>query len=136
MTMFSLHLQSEVALMSGKVELNYGDQEILLKPGEKANVNKQSGKIEIKQNTDLNLLAWKTKTLRFNDTPLHKIIDVLEKVYQKEILVLNPEINNCRITATFEGQSLEAILLVLQSTIDVTARKNGNRIELSGAGCQ
>jgi ferric-dicitrate binding protein FerR (iron transport regulator) len=126
----------EVALISGKVELHYGDQEILLKPGEKANLNKKSGKIEVKQNIDLNLLAWKTKTLRFNDTPLPKIIDVLEKVYHKEILVLNPEINNCRITATFEGQSLEAVLLVLQSTIDVTARTNGNRIELSGTACQ
>jgi ferric-dicitrate binding protein FerR (iron transport regulator) len=126
----------EVALISGTVELNYRDQELLLKPGEKAIINKKSGSIEMQNNIDLNLLAWKTKTLEFNDTPLGKIIKVLEKVYNKEILVMNPEINNCRITATFNGQSLDAILRVLQSTIDVTFQPNGNKIEISGTGCQ
>jgi ferric-dicitrate binding protein FerR (iron transport regulator) len=126
----------EVALISGQVELNYKDRELLLNPGEKAIVNKRSGNIETQQHIDLNLLAWKTKTLHFNDTPLKKIIEVLENVYNKEILVMNPAINNCRITATFKGQSLEAVLLVLQSTIDVIARPNGNRIEISGTGCQ
>ena len=126
----------EVALISGKVAVNYGEQEILLKQGEKAIVNKQSGNIVTEPNLNLNMLAWKTKTFQFNDTPMNKIVEVLENAYNKEILVMNPEINNCRITATFKGQSLEAILLVLQSTIDVTARPNGNRIEISGAGCQ
>jgi ferric-dicitrate binding protein FerR (iron transport regulator) len=126
----------EVSLISGKVELNYKDQELFLKPGEKAIVNKRSGDIDMQHSIDPNVFVWKTKTLHFNDTPLKKIIEVLENVYNKEILVMNPEINNCRITATFKGQSLEAVLLVLQSTIDVIARPNGNRIEISGRGCQ
>jgi len=125
-----------VTLISGSVELNYNNKEILLEPGEKAVVLRQSDKILVQENMDLNLLAWKTKTLRFNDTPLFEIINVLKKVYNKDIIVLTPEINNCRITATFEGQSLEAVLLVLQSTIDITARPNGDRIELSGKECQ
>ena len=125
-----------VTLISGSVELNYNNKEILLEPGEKAVVLRQSDEILVQENMDLNLLAWKTKTLRFNDTPLFEIINVLKKVYNKDIIVLTPEINNCRITATFEGQSLEAVLLVLQSTIDITARPNGDRIELSGKECQ
>ena len=125
-----------VTLISGSVELNYDTREILLEPGEKAVVFRQSNEIVVQENLDLNLLAWKTKILRFNNTPLYEIINVLKKVYNKNIIVLNPEINNCRITATFEGQSLEAVLLVLQSTIDITARPYGNRIELSGTGCQ
>jgi len=126
----------EVVLISGSVELSYNNHEMLLEPGEKAIILKKDGKIVKQENNDQNLLAWKTRTFRFNDTPIHEIIDVLTKVYHKEIIVINPEINNCRITATFEGQSLEAVLVVLQSTIDITARSNGNRIELSGTGCQ
>ena len=126
----------EVALISGKVALQYNDQKIYLEPGEKATVHKNSGEMTSHKFNDPNLLAWKTHTLQFNDTPLNEIIEVLEKVYKKDIAILNPELNNCRITATFKGQSLEAVLLVLQSTIDVTARPNGNRIELSGTGCQ
>ena len=108
---------------------------MVLRPGDKAVMLKQHGEIIRQENTDPNLLAWKTKILRFIDTPLHDIIKVLENVYHKDIIVINPEINNCHITATFEGKSLEAILLVLQSTINITAKPNGNSIELSGTGC-
>lgn len=126
----------EVVLISGSVQLSYNDKQMLLEPGDKALVLKQHGEIVKQQNKDPNLLAWKTKKLRFDNTPLSEIIDVLKKVYHKDITVLNPEILNCRITATFEGQSLETVLLVLQSTIDITARPNGDKIELSGKGCQ
>jgi len=126
----------EVVLISGSVELSYNNHMMLLEPGEKAIVLKKYGEIVKQENNDENLLAWKTRSLHFNDTPIHEIIDILEKVYHKEITVINPEINNCRITATFERQSLEAVLIVLQSTIDIKVRTNGNRIEFSGTGCQ
>jgi len=126
----------EVVLMEGSVQLDFNGKQMLLEPGDKAVVLKQHGEIVKQENNDPNLLAWKTRNLRFSDTPLYEIIDVLKKVYNKDIVVLNPEINNCRITATFEDQSLEAVLLVLQSTIDITARPNGDKIELSGKGCQ
>ncbi len=126
----------EVVLMSGSVQLSFNDKQMLLEPGDKAIILKQHGEIVKQQSNDPNLLAWKTRKISFNNTPIKEIIDVLKKVYHKDIVVLNPEINNCRITATFEGQSLEAVLLVLQSTIDITARPNGDKIELSGTGCQ
>jgi transmembrane sensor len=126
----------EVVLISGSIQLSFQDKQMMLEPGDKAVILKKHGEIVKQENKDPNLLAWKTRKIRFNNTPIHEIIDVLKNVYQKDIVVLNPEINNCRITATFEGQSLEAVLLVLQSTIDITARPNGDTIELSGKGCQ
>ena len=125
----------EVVLMTGSVELTYQGKEMMLEPGDKAVVLEKFGEIVKQENKDPNLLAWKTKKLQFNNTPISDIIDILEKVYQKDIVVLNPEILNCRITATFDGQSLEAVLLVLQTTIDFNVRPNGNTIEISGEGC-
>jgi len=126
----------EVVLMEGSVQLEFNHEQMMLEPGDKAIILPMLGEIVKKTNNDPNLLAWKTKTLRFDDTPIHQIIEVLQNVYHKEIVVLDPGINNCRITATFEGQSLEAVLLVLQSTVDITARPKGDLIELSGKGCQ
>ena len=126
----------EVVLISGSVQLNYGDKEMMLEPGDKAIVLEESGEIVKQENKDPNLLAWKTKKLRFNDTPFSEIVDILKKVYQKDIIVMNPNIMNCRITATFDGQSLEAVLMVLQSTLDINVRPNGSQIEISGEGCQ
>jgi ferric-dicitrate binding protein FerR (iron transport regulator) len=126
----------EVVLVSGEIQLVYNEKQMLLHPGEKAVVLKQFGEIVKKENDDPNFMAWKTKRLEFTDTPLSEIIDVLRKVYHKDISVLNPEILNCRITATFEQQSLETVLKVLQSTIDIEVKPNGSGIEISGNGCQ
>ena len=126
----------EVVLMTGSVQLTYQGKEMMLEPGDKAVVLEQFGEIVKQENQDPNLLAWKTKKLHFDNTPISEIIDILKKVYQKDIVVLNPDILNCRITATFDGLSLEAVLLVLQTTIDFNVRPNGNTIEISGEGCK
>lgn len=126
----------EVVLLSGSVQIDFNDRQVSLEPGEKAVVLRQEGEILKQHHSDPNLLAWKTRKLSFDNTPLSQIVAVLEKVYHKDIIILTPEIGDCRITATFEGQSLEAVLLVLQSTIDITARPRGDTVELSGTGCQ
>ncbi|NQT78132.1 MAG: FecR domain-containing protein [Bacteroidetes bacterium] len=126
----------EVVLVSGEIQLVYNEKQMLLHSGEKAVVLKQFGEIVKKENDDLNFMAWKTKRLEFTDTPFSEIIDVLRKVYHKDISVLNPEILDCRITATFEQQSLETVLKVLQSTIDIEVKSNASGIEISGNGCQ
>lgn len=127
---------AEVVLVTGEVKLCYNDKEMLLQPGEKALVLKDFGEIVKKENDDPNYMAWKTKRLEFNGMPLSEIVTLLTKVYHKDIVILNPELLNCRVTATFEGQSLEQVLLVLQSTLDLEVRPNGQIIEISGSGCQ
>jgi len=126
----------EVVLLSGSVKLTYAGKEMLLEPGEKAVVLKNFDEIVKQSSDDPNLLAWKTRILRFNDTPLKEIVTLLSKVYQNDIRILNPEIEDCRITATFEKQSLEAVLMVLQSTLNIHVRPNGQTIELSGESCE
>jgi ferric-dicitrate binding protein FerR (iron transport regulator) len=126
----------EVVLLSGSVQLDYNLSSMVLEPGEKAIISKSSGEIEKEQNNDPNLLAWKTKVLRFNNTPLSELISVLEKVYNKDILIMNPDLLKCRITATFEGETFESVLQVIKSTLNITIRPNGNMIEFSGEGCE
>lgn len=126
----------EVVLLSGSVQLSYQDKTMLLEPGDKAVVMKEADELVKQQNTDPNLLAWKTKVLRFNNASLAEVVNVLEKVYEKEIRILNPELLQCRITATFEGESFESVMMVIQSTLNIEVRPNNNMIELSGVGCQ
>lgn len=128
--------QMEVVLLSGSVALSYAGKDMLLEPGQKAVMLKKQREIVRQPSDDPNLLAWKTRVLRFNDTPLQEIVELLSKVYQRDIRLMNQEISDCRLTATFEKESLEAILMVLQSTLDINVRPNGQVIELSGESCE
>jgi len=129
----------EVILSSGKVAIYYNDQpsiRVQLIPGEKAEIMNEQEKISKSSNDDENFLSWKTKIFVFNDKPLSKIIQVLNKVYHSNIRFSNDQISNCRITATFDNQPLESILNVLKSTVNLTITKNGSEIEISGDGCR
>ena len=129
----------EVILSSGKVAIYYDDQpsvQVQLEPGEKAEIMNEKEKISKSSNDDDNFLSWKTKIFVFNDDPMGKIIQALNKVYHSNIKFSKSEISNCRITATFDNQSLESILNVLKSTVNLTIIKNGSEIEISGDGCR
>lgn len=129
----------EVILSNGKVALYYNDKpsvQVLLTPGEKAEILKEKENISKSSNDNENFLAWKTKILVFNDDPMSEIIRELNKDYHANIVLANNNISNCRITATFNNQSLESILNVLKSTVNLTIRTKGSEIEISGDGCR
>jgi ferric-dicitrate binding protein FerR (iron transport regulator) len=129
----------DVILTKGKVALYYNDRpsvQVLLAPGEKAEILNEQEMISKSSNDNENFLSWKTKIFVFNDEPLGEIIQALNKVYHANIKVTNNTISNCRITVTFDNQSLESILNVLKSTVNLTIRYKGSEIEISGDGCR
>jgi len=74
--------------------------------------------IDILKEENLNNLSWKTKQLRFNDTPLEKVIRDLNEYYQVEIInkVDSPD---SRLTATFNDLPLDEVLMVINQTLDI-----------------
>jgi ferric-dicitrate binding protein FerR (iron transport regulator) len=129
----------EVVLTSGKVSVFYRrspQDNVLLMPGEKAVLLVSQKQISKSANTDPNYLAWKTLVLTFNDETLGQVINTLQNVYQTTIILKDPQLSGCRVTASFSGQSLQSVLQVLKETLDLQVAENGNRIELSGKSCR
>ncbi len=128
----------EIVLSEGIVRVYFEDMpqtSILLLPGEKGEVNSGNDAIVKSANEDVNFLAWKTKRLVFSNTPLNEVAALLTKVYQTSIRLSGEGLNDCRITATFDRQSLESVLNVLKATLNLQVRNSGTGIELSGNGC-
>lgn len=127
----------EVILATGKVSVYYNDKpagKIFLLPGEKAEIMKNGQIIRKSLNTDENYLSWKTRVFVFNDAPVSRIFTDLNNVYHSHI-TWSDKVSDCRITATFNRQSLESILNVLQSTVNIKVSRTGSAIEISGEGC-
>lgn len=106
-----------------------------LQPGEKVEYNPADKTIRTVKNDDVNLLAWKTKEIIFNDITLNKIIPVLNKVYRVNITFRNESTGNCRFTGEFENQPLESVLNVIKEALNVDISVKHSEIEISGHGC-
>ncbi len=134
----NLNGKVEVILTSGKVAVYHKDkpiEKIIMVPGEKLELSKNQNDFSKTINEDDNYLAWKTKKLIFTDEPLTKIVKTLNKVYRSKIQIKDNNIANCKITATFDNQSLDAVLNVIEATVDVNISKTADIIQISGKGC-
>ena len=112
--------ERRVVEMTGKVRFAAGKEPepVILTAGMSASYSNEKKEIDILKEENLNNLSWKTKQLRFNDTPLEKVIRDLNEYYQVEIInkVDSPD---SRLTATFNDLPLDEVLMVINQTLDI-----------------
>jgi len=120
----------EVSLTRGSVKLYFDSNNqiaALLKPGESGVADLSSRAITTSTIRDANYMAWKTREITFNNTPLEEVAAALSKVYQTSIQVKG-NTKNQLLTATFNRQELDDILRIIGSTLDVPISRNGDTI--------
>lgn len=128
----------EVTVSTGKVavySLENPDERVILVKGEKAIFYKSNAKIETSINENINFNSWKTKQITFEDTPMPDVIRIINEIYKSDVKLVGAQLLDCPVTTTFDNQSLESILNVLESTLDLSIEQKGKSIEISGEGC-
>jgi ferric-dicitrate binding protein FerR (iron transport regulator) len=116
----------EVVVKTGKVQVTqkYSEklteiQEVILTPGEKGTLFYESKILTKSANTDVNFLAWKTNDIIFNETPLSEVVKCLEKVYHIEVDVMEPELEELKLTAHFDKKPIDFVLDVVRLTFNL-----------------
>lgn len=120
---------TDVDVMTGKVSFGVTGSEtdkVILTAGMSASYSMKSKGITILEEEDLNTLSWKTRQLRFNDTPLEKVVSDLSEYYQVNI-INKAETPNLKLTATFNDLPLEDVLLVINQTLDTRLAPDPNK---------
>lgn len=133
-TRASAHSTS-VVLERGKVSLFFNDNkqtEIILNPGERADVDILHKQIVKSGNYDKNYNAWLTGVIEFDNTPLTLIASTLSQTFARQVKVSNDQSTGCTLTATFKDQSLDEVLEVIQATLDIQVIQKDNVIYLDG----
>jgi transmembrane sensor len=124
-----------VVLSSGRVSLYFKGNEknnVLLSPGEKAEIDTEEKIIDKSVNTDPNFNAWMTGVIVFNNTDLATIAATLENVYKTKIVLSNKELANCTLTATFRGQAVDEVLNVISLTLGLEVLRKDNTFYVDG----
>jgi transmembrane sensor len=126
----------EVVVETGSVMMKTTVDSTLLVQGNKATYNKTRSKIIKSVNEDLNTMAYRTKNIIFESTALSKVVELLNELYNTDIVVKSETLKNCKLTAVFKNESIDTILNVLEETFQLKVSRNEKTIDLEGAGCQ
>ena len=132
----SIH-QVEVIVQTGIVSLRgkEGRDQVQLAAGQKGIYSKTNEKLTSTTNNDPNFLSWNTQRIVFVENDLRTVIETLEKTYHVDITISADVPASCLVTVTFDKQSLESVLRVLESTLNLKYTINGNKVEITEAGC-
>lgn len=126
---------SVVWVTTGQVEVQSGNESVILDPGDKCVQIPGNERLIKSVNNDLNFNAWYTNKMQFDKTRLRKIIKLLENQYQVTFKVSNSAILACRFTGTFENESLDTILVVLSSSMGFSFKLENGVYLINGNGC-
>ena len=118
---------AEVYVKSGRVRVSLkdSDQYIQLEKEELGIV--ENRKLTTSVQEDPNYISWKTKEFKFVDSDLEEVIRELEKSYHVEIHSDDLDLSELRITTSYSGQSIDAILETIGAAFDlhVSHTENG-----------
>ena len=126
----------QVFVETGKVKCTSktSGENIILNAGEKYIFGAATKAPEIITDKDKNNFAWKTASLVFVDERMNDIALMIDKTYGCKI-ILKGAINNCTLTVNFENLTIDGVLNVLQTILDVKITRTDKTIEISGQGC-
>lgn len=121
---------TEVIVETGAVQVSRNDIVIKLKPDEKAIARAEEQGLEQKKQTDRLYDYYRSKVFKLDGTPLWRFVEVLNDVYQAQIVIENTAIANLPLNTAFENESLTAILNTICKTLQLRTEKRGNIITI------
>lgn len=127
---------AEATLIEGEIEVKGKREEgqIILAPGQRAELNKSTGRLTVKQ-VDAKLDAvWHDDLIPFEKADIFTITKALERFYDVKI-ILSPDI---RLDKTYSGvlkkkSNIESVLKSLQNSIPIEYKIVGSNIFISSA---
>jgi len=121
----------EVLVNSGKVRLQSlqsPEKELILEKDDFAGLkNNELINLEIR---DVNYLAWQSKMLDFDKTPLKDVIQTLNRSYAVQIDLAEEILGELPLTSKYNQMSVDALLDAMCLTFKLDKKTEGNRIIL------
>lgn len=133
------HQLVTITVETGKVKvrcdvLNY---EKILFPKEQCQIHLgDKALVEETKVVNDNHLGWLTGILDFKETSLEEVVSVLNKVYDKEIIIGTDSIKNCKLTTKINKYPQPDVMKMLEQTLNLQVVEDDKAYILIGEACQ
>jgi len=107
---------TEVIVETGIVQVMHKGQTVELRPGEKLVVPNKDTTLAVQKEADQLYNYYRSKEFVCENTPLWKLVDVLNKAYNANIVIERQELKTLPLNTTFSNESLDRILEIITLT--------------------
>ncbi len=121
---------TEVIVETGVVQVIRKNKTLELHPEERILVKRDDSSLVKENETGTLYNYYKTKEFECDNTPLWKLVEVLNQAYDVNIIIQRKELRNLAITTTFNNESLDNILEIIRQTFNISVTKTGNQVIL------
>ena len=117
---------SEVYVKTGKVRVSMeqSDQYIQLEAEELGLMEDRVLVSSVQE--DPNYISWKTKDFKFVNSALNEVLRELEESYHVDISAEGVDLSELRITTSYSGQSIDAILETIGAAFEMNVSREEN----------
>lgn len=116
---------TEVVVETGIVEIRQFNRVMLLHPRDKARIGRDDSTIVVQKNRDRLYTYYRSKEFECDNTPLWKVVEVLNEAYDDSVVISRDELKRLTLTTRFDNESLETILDIIGETFELTIEKKG-----------
>ncbi|WEK37939.1 MAG: FecR domain-containing protein [Candidatus Pseudobacter hemicellulosilyticus] len=109
---------TEVIVETGLVQVSHSSHQLQLRPKEKLSVSAADTELKKDSVSDQLYKYYRTREFVCDNTPLWKLVDVLNEAYDARIVIERPALRNLRIDVPFYDESLDNILDVITETFN------------------
>ena len=121
----------QTTLVSGSVRvvLDQSDKNVLLTPGHQAEMDKNSGKITMREVNVENYIGWKDKLFMFDEEDMVTIMNKLARWYDVDIIIETPELKEKVFYGVIRKyENISTILDMLKKTQNIDYLIEGKKI--------
>lgn len=116
-------------LVTGKIDIN---KQLILNPNEEAVYSKTQKKFSIQKNVNTKVHAsWKDGIMQFENEKLEDIAKVLERWYDKKIIINNELLNKHKLTITIKDEKIEDVANFISIATSTSFKIDNNIIVFS-----
>jgi transmembrane sensor len=121
---------TEVIVETGVVQVTHHNKTVELRKDEKIKVQQKDSALVKDKVQDRLYNYFRSKQFVCDNTPLWKLVEILNEAYDSNIVIENPKLRGLLLTAPFDNESLDRILEVIHETFNIKVIKQQDRIIL------
>jgi len=121
----------ELIVETGIVEVSQDDIVVRLKRKEKIDIDQSANSFRKSTNTDQLYRYYRSKEFVAEDTPLWRLVEVLNEAYEVHIRIEGDSLRNTRLNTTFKREeSIDAIMDIIGETLRIQVDRQGDQVLL------